>query len=219
MCVPLISFDLQQSPAACILCYGLLSSESGQLQAKAQIFQPAFASQLTRCCKQDFTKINLPTYFAFLLCSTHTHTHTLTHTHAHVHTTCIHTHVLTHANVHTHKHTQAHRHKHTNTQVDLRSSLAYFMMTHPFPVAGYLPIKTFVARQLPTNVHTCTMSHMHIYTHASVHTHRQIHSHKHKHNHTCTHTHTHTHTHTQQSHDINWGAGDARSSAHANKRR
>ena len=37
--------------------------------------------------------------------------------------------------------------------VDLRSSLAYFMMTHPLPVAGKLPIKTLVARQLPTNDH------------------------------------------------------------------
>ena len=35
--------------------------------------------------------------------------------------------------------------------VDLRSSLAYFMMTHPLPVTGKLPIKTLVARQLPTN--------------------------------------------------------------------
>ena len=35
--------------------------------------------------------------------------------------------------------------------VDLCSSLAYFMMTHPLPIAGKLPIKTSVARQLPTN--------------------------------------------------------------------
>ena len=34
--------------------------------------------------------------------------------------------------------------------VDLRSSLAYFMMTHPLPIVGKLPIKTLVARQLPT---------------------------------------------------------------------
>ena len=34
--------------------------------------------------------------------------------------------------------------------VDLCSSLAYFMMTHPLPVASKLPIKTLVARQLPT---------------------------------------------------------------------
>ena len=39
--------------------------------------------------------------------------------------------------------------------VDLRSSLAYFMMTHPLPVAGKLPIKTLVTRQLPTNVYVC----------------------------------------------------------------
>ena len=35
--------------------------------------------------------------------------------------------------------------------VDLCSSFAYFMMTHPLPIAGKLPIKTLVARQLPTN--------------------------------------------------------------------
>ena len=37
--------------------------------------------------------------------------------------------------------------------VDLRSSLAYYMMTQPLPIAGKLPIKTLVARQLPTNVY------------------------------------------------------------------
>ena len=37
--------------------------------------------------------------------------------------------------------------------VDLCSSLAYLMMTQPIPIAGKLPIKTLVARQLPTNVH------------------------------------------------------------------
>ena len=36
--------------------------------------------------------------------------------------------------------------------VDICSSLAYFMMTQPLPIAGKLPIKTLVARQLPTNV-------------------------------------------------------------------
>ena len=35
--------------------------------------------------------------------------------------------------------------------VDLSSSLAYFMMTQPIPIAGKLPIKTLVAKQLPTN--------------------------------------------------------------------
>ena len=34
--------------------------------------------------------------------------------------------------------------------VDLYSPLAYFRMTHPLPVAGKLPIKTLVAKQLPT---------------------------------------------------------------------
>ena len=36
-------------------------------------------------------------------------------------------------------------------RVDLCSSLAYFVMTHPLPEACKLPIKTLVARQLPTN--------------------------------------------------------------------
>ena len=35
--------------------------------------------------------------------------------------------------------------------VDLCSSLAYFMMTQPLPIAGKLPIKTLVAKQLPTS--------------------------------------------------------------------
>ena len=42
--------------------------------------------------------------------------------------------------------------------VDLCSSLAYFMMTHPLPIAGKLPIKTLVTKQLPTNTH------VHVYT-------------------------------------------------------
>ena len=39
--------------------------------------------------------------------------------------------------------------------VDLCSSLAYFMMTQPIPIAGKLPIKTLVAKQLPTNMYAC----------------------------------------------------------------
>ena len=31
--------------------------------------------------------------------------------------------------------------------VDLHLSLAYFMMTHPLPVAGKLPMNTLIARQ------------------------------------------------------------------------
>ena len=50
--------------------------------------------------------------------------------------------------------------------VDLCSSLGYFMMTQPLPIAGKLPIKTLVARQLPTNTHT----HTHTHTHRRVHT-------------------------------------------------
>ena len=41
--------------------------------------------------------------------------------------------------------------------VDLCSSLAYFMVIQPLPIAGKLPIKTLVARQLPTRSHTCTV--------------------------------------------------------------
>ena len=36
--------------------------------------------------------------------------------------------------------------------VDLCSSLAYFMMTQPLPIASKLPIKALVAKQLPTKV-------------------------------------------------------------------
>ena len=36
--------------------------------------------------------------------------------------------------------------------VDLYSSLAYFMMTQPLPIAGKFPIKTLVAKQLPTTI-------------------------------------------------------------------
>ena len=35
--------------------------------------------------------------------------------------------------------------------VHLCSSLVYFMMTQLLPIAGKLPIKTLVVRQLPTN--------------------------------------------------------------------
>ena len=47
--------------------------------------------------------------------------------------------------------------------VDLCSSLAYFMMTQPLPITGKKPIKTLVARQLPTN--TCTLTHTLTHTH------------------------------------------------------
>ena len=46
--------------------------------------------------------------------------------------------------------------------VDLCSSLAYFMMTQPLPIAGKLPIKTLVAKQLPTNSSTSIVSHYYI---------------------------------------------------------
>ena len=49
--------------------------------------------------------------------------------------------------------------------VDLCSSLACFMMTQPFPIAGKLPIKTLVAKQLPTNMCVCVCTHTHTHTH------------------------------------------------------
>ena len=36
-------------------------------------------------------------------------------------------------------------------QITILLVLAYFMMTQPLPIAGKLPIKTLVAKQLPTN--------------------------------------------------------------------
>ena len=56
--------------------------------------------------------------------------------------------------------------------VHLCLSLAYFMMTHPHPIASKLPIKTLVARQLPTN--TCTYTHVHIHTRIHIHTYTHI---------------------------------------------
>ena len=47
--------------------------------------------------------------------------------------------------------------------VDLCSSLAYFLMTQPLPIAGKLPIKTLVAKQLPTNDYAhSTLAHTYI---------------------------------------------------------
>ena len=40
------------------------------------------------------------------------------------------------------------------------SSSAYPMITHPPPVADNLPTKTLVARQLPTNTHTYSLTHI-----------------------------------------------------------
>ena len=101
-------------------------------------------------------------------------THTIMHTQYHTHT---HSSYMTSIGVHE-MHGRVHPNKCHVTVVDLCSSLAYFMMTHPFPVAGKLPIETLVARQLPKHTHK--------------HTHTNTHTHTHKH----THTHTHTYTHT-----------------------
>ena len=69
-------------------------------------------------------------------------THTHTHTHTYSYLTVIGVHEM-----------------HTLLVVDLFSSLDYLMMTHHLHIAGNLPIKTSVARQLPTNIHTHTHSH------------------------------------------------------------
>ena len=50
--------------------------------------------------------------------------------------------------------------------VNLCSSLGYFMMTQPLPIAGKLPIKTLVAEQLPTNTHTHVHTGVHVHVHA-----------------------------------------------------
>ena len=51
--------------------------------------------------------------------------------------------------------------------VDTLSSSAYPMMTHPFPVPSNLPIKTLVARQLPTNGYTKQLEVQHVYAGSS----------------------------------------------------
>ena len=61
---------------------------------------------------------------------------------------------------------------------DLLSSLGYPMITHVPLVACNLPIKTLVARQLPTNTHTQTQAHTYMYTYIQ--------------RHACAYTHTHT---------------------------
>ena len=85
----------------------------------------------------------------------------LSHTHSHTHTRRINMSIRRHLDAHTH-HTQGIcKHSHVVRSyttlidllaVDLRSLLAYSMMTHPLPIAG----KTLVARQLRTNKHTYT---------------------------------------------------------------
>ena len=46
--------------------------------------------------------------------------------------------------------------------VDLCSSLAYFMTTQPLPIAGKLPIRTLVARQLPINMYAFEYESMYV---------------------------------------------------------
>ena len=66
------------------------------------------------------------------------------------------------------------------------------VMTHPLPVAGKLPIKTLVARQLPTSINTHTHIHMCSHSHTCSHTH--MHVLVGTHTHTYIHAHTRTHT-------------------------
>ena len=83
---------------------------------------------------------------------------------------------VTHStHTHTCEHTCTHAHTHSSAWssvpqlchvtdllvVDLRLSLAYFMMTHPLPIAGKLPIKV---RLLGNYHHTHTHTHTHILT-------------------------------------------------------
>ena len=70
------------------------------------------------------------------------------HTHTHVHSS-----YMTLIGVHE-IHGRVHPKHHVTDMlvIDLHSSsLAYFMMTYPLPMAGKLPIKSLVAKQLPTN--------------------------------------------------------------------
>ena len=81
----------------------------------------------------------------------------------HIHCTYVHNSYLTVIGVHSTMHLM-HPNYCQNTillVVDLCSSLAYFMMTQPLPIAGKLPIKTLVARQLPTNVHRTIYMYLH----------------------------------------------------------
>ena len=104
-----------------------------------------------------------------------------------MHPVCTHTHACPHSRAHTHTHTnmtfigvhEMHGRVHPNEchvtdllVVDLHSSLAYFMMTYPLPIAGKLPIKTLVARQLPTHTHTHTHTLSHTNTHINSDVHR-----------------------------------------------
>ena len=144
---------------------------------------------------------------------TYIHTHTYTRT-MHKHSTYVHTFTL--AYIHTHIHIsylpvigvhEMHGRMHPNywqitilLVVDLCSSLAYFMMTQPLPIAGKLPIKTLVAKQLPThhaqtlNIRTYTLPYIRTQHHAYTDTHKHTHTVAHKYMHTYIHVYTYIHT-------------------------
>ena len=79
-------------------------------------------------------------------------------TYRHTCSTCVHMQTHTHMQSHIDLHTHTHTHTHSSYM-----PMAYFMMAQLLPVAGKLPIKTKVARQLPTHTHTHT--HTHTLTH------------------------------------------------------
>ena len=141
--------------------------------------------------------------------------HTYTHTQIHTRHGYTHTHIITDTHmawVHTYNsylivigvhemHGQIHPNYCQITillVIDLCSSLAYFMMTRsPLPIASKLPIKTLVARQLPTYTHTHGMgTRIHTYAHGMgtrIHTYTHTHMtwvHTYTHNILCTYTHT-----------------------------
>ena len=78
--------------------------------------------------------------------------------------------------------------------VNLSSSLTYFMVSHPLPLAGKWPINKTDARQRPTNVHTHTYAVTQLNKCIKITPFPLLH------------THTHKYIHTYSSYDINWGA-------------
>ena len=78
-----------------------------------------------------------------------------------------HTHTHTHIYMYTRTHTHTHTHTHNASHAPQLMSCNLLSIHHwptiwwppsppPIPVAGKLPIKALIARQLPTNVHTHT---------------------------------------------------------------
>ena len=93
-----------------------------------------------------------------------------THILYYVHIVCMHNSYLTVIGVH-----EMHGRITILLVVDLCSSLAYFMMIQPLPIAGKLPIKTLVARgnyqQIHTRKHCVYAYYIHTHAHVFMHTH------------------------------------------------